>query len=108
MLLKLAILISGRGSNMKSILSAVQKQNIPIKPTIVISNKPSAKGLRIAKKLGVQTEIIESKGFHGRRWEYDQKIIHVLSKYGITPKNSLICLAGFMSCLLYTSPSPRD
>ena len=39
MLLKLAILISGRGSNMKSILSAVQKQNIPIKPTIVISNR---------------------------------------------------------------------
>jgi len=84
---------------MKSILSAVQKQNIPIKPTIVISNKPSAKGLKIARKLGVQTEIIESKGFQGTRWEYDQKIIHVLSKYDITPKNSLICLAGFMRIL---------
>jgi len=99
MLLKLAILISGRGSNMKSILNAVQKQNIPIKPTIVISNKPSAKGLKIARKLGVQTEIVESKGFQGTRWEYDQKIIHVLSKYDITPKNSLICLAGFMRIL---------
>ena len=84
---------------MKSILNAVQKQNIPIKPTIVISNKPSAKGLKIARKLGVQTEIIESKGFQGTRWEYDQKIIHVLSKYDITPKNSLICLAGFMRIL---------
>ena len=84
---------------MKSILSAVQKQNIPIKPTIVISNKPSAKGLKIASKLGVQTEIVESKGFQGTRWEYDQKIIHVLSKYDITPKNSLICLAGFMRIL---------
>ena len=99
MLLKLAILISGRGSNMKSILNAVQKQNIPIKPTIVISNKPLAKGLKIARKLGVQTEIVESKGFQGTRWEYDQKIIHVLSKYDITPKNSLICLAGFMRIL---------
>ena len=81
---------------MKSILNAVQKQNIPIKPTIVISNKPSANGLKIARKFGVQTEIVESKGFQGTRWEYDQKIIHVLSKYGITPKNSLICsvLAG--------------
>ena len=98
-MLKLAILISGRGSNMKSILNAVQKQNIPIKPTIVISNKPSANGLKIARKLGVQTEIVESKGFQGTRWEYDQKIIHVLSKYGITPKNSLICLAGFMRVL---------
>jgi len=84
---------------MKSILNAVQKQNIPIKPVIVISNKPSAKGLKIAKKLGVQTEIVESKGFQGTRWEYDQKIIHVLSKYDITPKNSLICLAGFMRIL---------
>jgi len=84
---------------MKSILNAVQKQNIPIKPTIVISNKPSAKGLKIARKLDVQTEIIESKGFQGTRWEYDQKIIHILSKYDITAKNSLICLAGFMRIL---------
>jgi len=84
---------------MKSILNAVQKQNIPIKPAIVISNKPSAKGLKIARKLGVQTEIIESKGFQGTRWEYDQKIIDILSKYDITPKNSLICLAGFMRIL---------
>jgi len=84
---------------MKSILNAVQKQNIPIKPTIVISNKPSAKGLKIARKLGVQTEIVESKGFQGTRWEYDQKIIHVLNKYDITPKNSLVCLAGFMRIL---------
>jgi len=84
---------------MKSILSAVQKQNIPIKPTIVISSKPSSKGLKIASKLGVQTEIVESEGFQGTRWEYDQKIIHILSKYDITPKNSLICLAGFMRIL---------
>jgi len=84
---------------MKSILNAIQKQNIPIKPAIVISNKPSAKGLKIARKLGVQTEIVESKGFQGTRWENDQKIIHVLSKYEITPKNCLICLAGFMRIL---------
>jgi len=84
---------------MKSILEAVEKQNIPIKPVIVISNKPSAKGLKIAKKLGVETEIVESKGFQGTRWEYDQKIIHVLGKYDITQKNSLICLAGFMRIL---------
>ena len=84
---------------MKSILEEVEKQNIPIKPAIVISNKPSAKGLKIAKKLGVETEIVESKGFQGTRWEYDQKIIHILGKYNITPKNSWICLAGFMRIL---------
>lgn len=99
MLLKLAILISGRGSNMKSILEAVKKQNIPIKPTVVISNKSTAKGLKIAKKLGVQTEVVESKEFQGNRTDYDRKIIRILSKHDITPKNSLICLAGFMRIL---------
>ena len=66
---------------------------------IVISNKPTARGLKIARKFGIQTEIIESKGFQGSRWEYDQKIIRILNKHGITTKNSLICLAGFMRIL---------
>ena len=81
---------------MKAILEAVKKQKIPIRPTVVISNKSTAKGLKIARKLGVQTEIVESKGFQGSRWEYDKKIISVLKKYHVTPKNGLICLAGFM------------
>jgi phosphoribosylglycinamide formyltransferase-1 len=99
MLLKLAILISGRGSNMRAILRAIKKQNIPIVPTVVISNKSSAKGLGIARGLDVKTEIVESNGFQGSRWEYDQKIIGVLNRYGVMPKNSLICLAGFMRIL---------
>ncbi len=81
---------------MKAILDAVKKQKIPIRPTVVISNKSTAKGLKIARKFGVQTEVVESKGFQGSRWEYDKKIISVLKKYQVTPKNGLICLAGFM------------
>ena len=81
---------------MKAILEAIKKQKIPIRPTVVISNKSTASGLKIARKLGVQTEIVESKGFQGSRWEYDKKIISVLKKYQVTPKNGLICLAGFM------------
>ena len=84
---------------MKAILDAIEKQNIPIKPTVIISNKATAKGLKIAKKIGIQTEIVESKGFQGNRWEYDQKIMRVLNKYEITTNNSLICLAGFMRIL---------
>ena len=84
---------------MQAILHAIKKQDIPINPVIVISNKPTARGLRIAKRYGVKTEIVESKGFQGSRWEYDQKIMGVLNKYGITSKNSLICLAGFMRIL---------
>jgi phosphoribosylglycinamide formyltransferase 1 len=95
-LLNLGILISGRGSNMEYILKAIKSKKIPINPAVVISNKPDAKGLKIANKLGVKTEIIESKDFKGSRFEYDKKIISTLEKYGVTPKNGLVCLAGFM------------
>ena len=81
---------------MEAILKSIKKNKIPINPAIVISNKPDAKGLKIAKKMGVKTEVIESKGFRGTREEYDKKIISVLIKNGITPKNGLVCLAGFM------------
>ena len=93
---KLGILISGRGSNMEAILKTIKNKKIPIKPAIVISNSSNARGLKIAKKLGVETEIIVSKGFKGNRWDYDKKIITVLQKHGVTPKNGIVCLAGFM------------
>jgi len=92
----LGILISGRGSNMEAILKAIKKQKIPITPSIVISNNPDAKGLEIARKLGVNTKVIPSKGFSGTRWEYDQLIIQCLEEHKVTPKNGLVCLAGFM------------
>ena len=81
---------------MESILKSIKKNKIPIKPAVVISNKPDAKGLKIAKKLGVNVEVIESKGFKGTRWQYDKKVISILTKYGVTQKNGLVCLAGFM------------
>ncbi|MDH3278808.1 MAG: phosphoribosylglycinamide formyltransferase [Nitrosopumilus sp.] len=95
-MLNLGILISGRGSNMESILKAIKKKKIPINAAVVISNKHDAKGLKIAEKLGITTEIIESKGFKGTREQYDKKIISILTKHGVTPKNGLVCLAGFM------------
>jgi phosphoribosylglycinamide formyltransferase-1 len=81
---------------MEAILKAIKKRKIPINPSIVISNKPSARGLKIAKKLGVKIEIIESKNFKGSRIDYDKKIISILTANGVTPKNGLVCLAGFM------------
>ena len=95
-LLHLGILISGRGSNMEAILKAIKKQMIPIKPSIVISNRPDARGLRIAEKLGIKTQVIESKNFRGNRTDYDKKIIMSLAKNGVTEKNGLVCLAGYM------------
>lgn len=81
---------------MEAILKSIKRKRIPIKPVVVISNNPDAKGLEIAKKLGVKTEVIDSSGVQGDRWEYDKKIVSVLTKYGVTPKNGLVCLAGFM------------
>jgi phosphoribosylglycinamide formyltransferase 1 len=95
-MLNLAILISGRGSNMENILKSIKKNKIPVNPVVIISNKPDAKGLRIAQKLGVKTEIIESNDLKGGNWEYDSKLVSVLEKYKVTPQNGLICLAGFM------------
>jgi len=81
---------------MESILKSIKKKKIPINPAVVISNKPNAKGLKIAKRLGINTEVIESKDFKGNRAQYDKKIIAVLTKYGVSPRNGLVCLAGFM------------
>jgi phosphoribosylglycinamide formyltransferase 1 len=81
---------------MESILKSIKTKKIPINPAVVISNKSDAKGLAIAKKMGINIEVIESKNFKGSRAEYDKKIIDMLVKNEVTPKNGLVCLAGFM------------
>ena len=81
---------------MESILKAIKKQKIPINPAVVISNKSNAKGLAIAKKMGVQTAVIDSSKYKGKRLQFDKEIITTLRKYNVTPTNGLVCLAGFM------------
>jgi len=81
---------------MESILKSIKNKKIPINPAVIISNKHDAPGLKIAQKLGISVEVVESKGFKGSRAEFDKKIITVLTKYGVTPRNGLVCLAGFM------------
>ena len=81
---------------MKAILKSIKKNKIPANPAVVISNKVDARGLKIAQKLGVKTEVIESQGIKGPNWDYDKKIVSVLEKYNVTPQNGLVCLTGFM------------
>ncbi len=81
---------------MEAILKSIKRKKIPINPAVVISNKSDAKGLKIAQRLGIKTEVIKSRDFKGSRLDYDKKIISTLEKYGVTPKNGLVCLAGFM------------
>ena len=93
-MIHLGILISDNGSNMVSILKAIKKKKIPINPAIVISNKANAKGLSTARKMGVKTILVESK--NQSRAQYDKKVMATLMEYGVTPRNGLVCLAGFM------------
>ena len=81
---------------MEAILKAIKKQKIPIKPSVIISNNPDARGLKIAAKLGVKTEVVESKSFKGSRTDYDKKLISKLVENGVTQRNGVECLAGFM------------
>ena len=81
---------------MKAILKSVKKNRLPVNAVVVISNKANAKGLQVAQKFGVKTEVIESAGIKGPSWDYDKKIVSALQKYNVTPENGLVCLAGFM------------
>ena len=95
-MVNLGILISGRGSNMKAILSAVKAGKIKnVKPSVVISNNPNAPGLRVAsERFKIPIKVVLSNATKG--WDYDQRIVSVLSEHGVTPESGLICLAGFM------------
>lgn len=97
--MKLAILISGRGSNMEAILNAIGQGQLPhAQPVLVLSNLPEARGLTIAReKFGVHTEVLDNNELKG--WEYDKNVMRLLQKYEIAPTNGLVCLAGFMRLL---------
>lgn len=89
---RVAILISGRGSNMAALIEAAKAENFPAEIAIVISNKSDAEGLEKAKAAGISTLVIESKSFGKDRAAFEAKLQSALDDNGI----ELICLAGFM------------
>jgi phosphoribosylglycinamide formyltransferase-1 len=92
--MKIGILISGRGSNMTTIVEAVQAGVIPgSEVAVVISDKPAAPGLEKARERGVETVVIERRG--RTREEHDAEIAAELEKRGV----ELVCLAGYMRLL---------
>jgi phosphoribosylglycinamide formyltransferase-1 len=92
---RIALFISGRGSNMKAIVEQCQggilKDSAEV--VLVFANKQSAGGLEYAKELGLETQCIESKGL--KRRTFDQKVLTLLSDY----KLDCIVLAGYMRVL---------
>ena len=100
-LINLAILISGRGSNMKAILESIRRGDVEgIGKILIISNKQDALGLEIAKnEYRVKTTTVLSNKNDD---SFESRLNNELNKDNIGPHNGLICLAGFMKIL---SPS---
>jgi phosphoribosylglycinamide formyltransferase-1 len=89
---RVAILISGRGSNMAALIDAAKAENFPAEIAVVISNKGDAAGLQKAKAAGISTLVIDSKSFGKDRAAFEEKLQAALDENHI----ELICLAGFM------------
>ncbi|MEO0452029.1 MAG: phosphoribosylglycinamide formyltransferase [Pseudomonadota bacterium] len=93
--LKTAILISGRGSNMRAILDAAQAPDYPAHPVLVLSNRPSVEGLTHAAAHGIATAAIDHKPFGKDREAFEQALQGVLLEHDV----EMIVLAGFMRIL---------
>lgn len=92
--LKVAVLISGRGSNLKALITACAASDYPAQIVLVISNAADAGGLAYAKKAGIPTAIVAHKNFASRE-DFDTAMQARLDAAGV----ELICLAGFMRIL---------
>jgi phosphoribosylglycinamide formyltransferase-1 len=92
--LPIAILISGRGSNMRVIAERAAAGTLPVDVRVVVSDKPSAAGLQVAAALNIATGVLEPRNFPDRS-AYDRALVELLVPY--QPK--LVVLAGFMRIL---------
>lgn len=92
--LKLAIFISGRGSNMDSLIAACEQPDFPAEVSLVLSNRPDAGGLKKAQAKNIPTEIIDHKNYDSRE-AFEAVMIESLKGHDF----DVICLAGFMRLL---------
>jgi phosphoribosylglycinamide formyltransferase 1 len=91
---KIAILISGRGSNMQSIVEACKRGYINATVSIVLSNRAEAPGLEFARSENIEAVVLPHKAFPVRE-DYDRQVVDILHQKQV----DLICLAGFMRLL---------
>ena len=94
MKLSVAILISGSGSNMVQLIKSMD-DNHPAFPSIVISNKPNAAGIKKARDLGIPTQIINENFEQSNGIDFEAELTEILNRYEV----KIICLAGFMRIL---------
>lgn len=90
-MLKIAVLASGRGTNLQSIIDSVEQGKIETEIALVISDAENAYALERAKKHNIKTLFIDPKKFK-KREEFDREVVKNLREGGV----ELVCLAGFM------------
>ncbi len=93
-MLKLGVLVSGRGSNLQAIIDAIEAKKIKAEIAVVISDVPGAFALERAKKHGIKTAVVDGKEYQDKS-SYEKKIIKTLVESDI----DLVCLAGYMRLL---------
>jgi phosphoribosylglycinamide formyltransferase-1 len=99
-LVPIGVLVSGRGSNLESILDAVDRKYITKgRVNVVVSNKPGVGALDIARKHHVPTVVLDDQALPKMDAEYDRKTIATLEAHGITPRDGLVALAGYFRIL---------
>ena len=91
---RVAILISGRGSNMEALIAAAGQADCPYEVTLVFSNVTDAKGLETARSAGIATASLDHRG-HGGRAAFDAKVDAILREHRI----GFVALAGYMRLL---------
>ncbi len=89
------ILISGRGSNMVALLQAAAEVTYPARIALVVSNRPDAPGLQLAREAGVDTAAIDHRPFGRDRAAHERALDDALRKHGV----EVVCLAGYLRLL---------
>jgi phosphoribosylglycinamide formyltransferase-1 len=92
---RVAVLISGRGSNMVALIEAAKDPNFPAEIALVLSNRPDAAGLARARADGIATAVVDHAEFGKDRAAFERAVDAVLEAHHI----DLVCLAGFMRLL---------
>lgn len=90
----IAVLISGRGSNLQALIAAINRGELAARISVVISNRSEAAGLAHARDAGIETRVMPHRD-HADRHAYDQALARVLGAANV----ELVCLAGFMRLL---------
>jgi phosphoribosylglycinamide formyltransferase-1 len=92
---RVAVLISGRGSNMATLMAAAQAPDYPAEVVLVVSNRPDAPGLAYAGEAGIATAVVDHTTFGDDREAFDRALDAALTAARI----EIVCLAGFMRLL---------